>query len=72
MRVAEMYLLAAEGAAEAGNLDDAKTHLKALVGQRLISGDTSYIDGMNQSQLLAEITRNHVLNYGEKVKAISV
>lgn len=56
MRVAEMYLLAAEGAAEAGNLDDAKTHLKALVGQRLISGDTSYIDGMNQSQLLAEIT----------------
>ena len=56
MRVAEMYLRAAEGAAEAGNLDDAKTHLKALVGQRLISGDTSYIDGMNQSQLLAEIT----------------
>ena len=49
MRVAEMYLLAAEGAAEAGNLDDAKTHLKALVGQRLISGDTSYNDGMNPS-----------------------
>ena len=71
MRVAEMYLLAAEGAAEANNLADARTYLKALVGQRLTTGDTSYIDGLDKSGLLAEITFNRVLNCGVKARVIS-
>ena len=66
MRVAEMYLLAAEGAAEANNLADARTYLKALVGQRLTTGDTSYIDGLDKSGLLAEITfQSRVELWGE-------
>lgn len=56
MRVAEMYLLAAEGKAEANEFAAAKTYLKALVGLRLASGNTSYIDAMDKSALLAEIT----------------
>ena len=56
MRVAEMYLLAAEGKAEANELAAAKNYLKQLVGLRLTSGDTSYIDAMDKSALLAEIT----------------
>jgi len=56
MRVAEMYLLAAEGKAEANEFAAAKNYLKQLVGLRLTSGDTSYIDAMDKSALLAEIT----------------
>ena len=66
MRVAEMYLLAAEGAAEANNLADARTYLKALVGQRLTPGDTRYLAGLDKSGLLAEITfQSRVEVWGE-------
>lgn len=55
MRVAEMYLLAAEGYAESGNDAQAKTMLKTLVAQRLSDGDTSYIDVLSGATLQAEI-----------------
>ncbi|MGB1449376.1 MAG: RagB/SusD family nutrient uptake outer membrane protein, partial [Flavobacteriaceae bacterium] len=56
MRVAEMYLLAAEGYAETGREADAKTMLKALVNQRLEAGSNAdYIDGLSGSALQDEI-----------------
>ena len=53
MRVAEMHLLAAEFAAKAGNEGEAKTNLKALVGQRVT--DASYIDQLSGPSLNSEI-----------------
>ena len=55
MRVAEMYLLAAEGFADSGDLVNAKIHLKTLVDLRLKTGTSAYIDGMNKADLLDEI-----------------
>jgi len=55
MRVAEMYLLAAEGFADSGDLVNAKIHLKTLVDDRLKTGTSAYIDGMNKAELLDEI-----------------
>ena len=70
MRVAEMYLLAAEGKVEANELAAAKNYLKQLVGLRLTSGDTSYIDAMDKSALLFEITLQSRIELWEK-KVIS-
>ena len=55
MRVAEMYLLAAEGYAESGNDPQARTMLKTLVAQRLTDGNTAYIDALSGAALQAEI-----------------
>jgi len=53
MRVAEMYLLNAEAAANTGDEATAKTSLKFLLDQRM--ADTSYIDGLSGKALLDEI-----------------
>lgn len=53
MRIAEMHLLAAEYAARAGQEGPARTHLKALLDQRI--PDSSYVDGLSGSDLLDEI-----------------
>ncbi len=53
MRVAEMYLLNAEAAANTGDEATAKTSLKFLLDQRM--PDTSYIDGLSGQDLLDEI-----------------
>jgi hypothetical protein len=53
MRVAEMYLLNAEAAANTGDEAAAKTSLKFLLDQRM--PDTSYIDGLSGKALLDEI-----------------
>ena len=56
MRVAEMYLLAAEGMAETGQEAQAKTMLKTLVNQRLTAGsDATYIDALSGTALQDEI-----------------
>ena len=56
MRVAEMYLLAAEGYAENSATEaQARTLLKTLMAQRLSDGDTSYIDALSGAALQAEI-----------------
>ena len=52
MRVAEMYLLHAEAAAENGNDAAARTSLKALLDLRL--DDSSYIDNLSGSELAEE------------------
>ncbi len=52
MRVAEMYLLHAEAAAENGNDAAARTSLKALLDLRL--DDSSYIDDLSGSDLAEE------------------
>jgi starch-binding outer membrane protein, SusD/RagB family len=52
MRVAEMYLLHAEAAAENGNDAAARTSLKAVLDLRL--DDTSYIDGLSGAALAEE------------------
>ncbi len=52
MRVAEMYLLHAEAAAENGNDAAARTSLKAVLDLRL--DDTSYIDALSGSALAEE------------------
>lgn len=52
MRVAEMYLLHAEAAAENGNVDAARTSLKALLDLRL--DDSSYIDALPDNGLAEE------------------
>ncbi len=66
MRVAEMYLLAAEGAAEANDLTSAKNYLKTLVNQRLKAGNANYIDSLDKAGLLAEITfQSRVELWGE-------
>jgi len=53
MRVAEMYLLHAEAAAQTGDEEAAKTSLKFLLDQRM--PDTSYIDGLSGQNLIDEI-----------------
>jgi len=53
MRVAEMYLLHAEAAAQTGDEGAAKTSLKFLLDQRM--PDTSYIDGLSGQNLIDEI-----------------
>ena len=53
MRVAEFWLLHAESAAEIGDLAAAQTSLKKLLDLRV--DDSSYVDGLSQSQLLDEI-----------------
>jgi len=53
MRIAEMYLLQAEAAANTGDEAGAKTALKNLLDQRM--PDTSYIDGLSGKALLDEI-----------------
>lgn len=53
MRVAEFWLLHAESAAEIGDLAAARTSLKKLLDLRV--DDSSYVDGLSQSQLLDEI-----------------
>ena len=53
MRVAEMYLLHAEAAANTGDEATAKESLKFLLDQRM--PDTSYIDGLSGQRLLDEI-----------------
>jgi hypothetical protein len=53
MRVAEMHLLAAEYALKSGNSSQAKAELTALVSNRV--PDASYIGGLNDNQLAAEI-----------------
>lgn len=56
MRVAEMYLLAAEGYAENSATEGAaRTMLKTLMAQRLSDGDTAYIDALTGAALQAEI-----------------
>ena len=55
MRVAEMYLLAAEGHAESGNDAQARTMLKTLVAQRLTDSNTAYIDALSGAALQDEI-----------------
>ena len=55
MRVAEMYLLAAEGYAEGGQDAQARTILKTLVAQRLSDGNVAYIDALSGAALQAEI-----------------
>lgn len=52
MRVAEMYLLHAEAAAENGNYMAARTSLKAVLDLRL--DDTSYIDALPDASLAGE------------------
>lgn len=52
MRVAEMYLLHAEAAAENGNDAAARTSLKALLDLRL--DDSSYVDALSGSALAEE------------------
>ncbi|MDO6491960.1 MULTISPECIES: RagB/SusD family nutrient uptake outer membrane protein [unclassified Cellulophaga] len=52
MRIAEMYLLHAEAAAENGNDAAARTSLKALLDLRL--DDSSYIDGLSGAALAEE------------------
>lgn len=52
MRMAEMYLLHAEAAAENGNYDAARTSLKAVLDLRL--DDTSYIDALADVDLAEE------------------
>lgn len=52
MRMAEMYLLHAEAAAENGNYDAARTSLKAVLDLRL--DDTSYIDALPDASLAEE------------------
>lgn len=53
LRVAEMYLLAAEGSAKSGDEGTARTRLKQLVSQRV--PDASYIDGLSGQALRNEI-----------------
>jgi len=53
MRVAEMYLLNAEAAANTGDEATAKISLKFLLDQRM--ADTSFIDGLSGKALLDEI-----------------
>ncbi len=53
MRVAEMYLLNAEAAAQSGDETTAKATLKDLLSDRL--PDVSYIDGLSGQDLLDEI-----------------
>jgi len=53
MRIAEMYLLHAEAAANLGNEATAITTLKTLLDQRM--DDTSYLDGLSGQALLDEI-----------------
>lgn len=53
LRVAEMYLLAAEGFAKSGDEGTARTRLKQLVSQRV--PDASYIDGLSGQALRNEI-----------------
>lgn len=53
MRVAEMYLLHAETAAEDGDEDAARTSLKTLLSERL--DDVSYVDGLSGRALKDEI-----------------
>lgn len=53
MRVAEMYLMAAETAARSGNDGAARGHLKDLVSLRV--PDASYIDALSGQGLLDEI-----------------
>lgn len=52
MRVAEMYLLHAEAAAENGNVFDARNSLKAVLDLRL--DDSSYIDALPDDGLAEE------------------
>jgi hypothetical protein len=52
MRVAELYLLHAEAAAENGNYSGSRTSLKALLSLRLT--DTSYIDALPDNALADE------------------
>ena len=52
MRIAEMYLLHAEAAAENGNVNAARTSLKALLDLRL--DDSSYVDALSADQLAEE------------------
>lgn len=53
MRVAEMYLLHAEAAAQTGDESGARTSLKFLLDQRI--PDASYVDGLSGQALLDEI-----------------
>ncbi|PKD19004.1 glycan metabolism protein RagB [Salegentibacter salinarum] len=53
MRVAEMYLLHAEAAAQLGNEAEAISTLKTLLDERM--DDTSYVDGLSGQALLDEI-----------------
>lgn len=53
MRVAEMYLLAAEAAARSNQPGTARTWLKRIVSQRV--PDASYIDGLSGTALTDEI-----------------
>ncbi len=53
MRVAEMYLLHAEAAAQSGDEGGAKASLKFLLDQRV--PDASYVDGLSGKSLLDEI-----------------
>jgi len=53
MRIAEMYLLHAEAAAQTGDEDAAKTSLKFLLDQRM--PDTSFIDALSGQKLLDEV-----------------
>jgi starch-binding outer membrane protein, SusD/RagB family len=53
MRIAEMYLLNAEAAANIGEDGDARESLKAVVEKRV--EDVSYIDGLSGQALLDEI-----------------
>lgn len=52
MRVAEMYLLHAEAAAENGNNAAARTSLKAVLDLRI--GDSSYVDALSGKALAEE------------------
>lgn len=52
MRIAEMYLLHAEAAAENGNVSAARTSLKAVLDLRL--DDSSYIDALPDGDLAEE------------------
>lgn len=52
LRIAEMYLLHAEAAAENGNYDAARTSLKAVLDLRL--DDSSYIDALPDAGLAEE------------------
>ena len=62
MRIESMYLIAAEASYRLGNYNDAVTYLSAITDERVIEGKESeystYINGLNASNLLTEIEYN--------------